>query len=65
MPVVLSHDDVATWLDVANVAPDERAQLLRPAPKGTLSHYGVDKAVGSVKNDGPELINPVETETLF
>jgi putative SOS response-associated peptidase YedK len=65
MPVVLSNEDVATWLDVTNVAPDERAQLLRPAPKGTLTHYSVDKAVGSVKNDGPELINPVETETLF
>jgi len=47
------------------VEPAERAQLLRPAPKGTISHYGVDKAVGSVKNDGPELINPADPETLF
>jgi putative SOS response-associated peptidase YedK len=65
MPVVLSADDVATWLNVSEVEPDERAQLLRPAPKGTLTHYGVNKAVGSVTNDGPELIDPVDPETLF
>jgi putative SOS response-associated peptidase YedK len=65
MPVVLSSDDVATWLNVSDVSPDERAMLLRPAPKGTLAHYSVDKAVGSIKNDGPELITPAESETLF
>ena len=65
MPVILSPSDIETWLNVYEVDPDERAQLLRPAPTGTLSHYGVDKAVGSVKNDGPELINPAEPEGLF
>jgi putative SOS response-associated peptidase YedK len=65
MPVILAPRDVETWLNVSAVEPAERAQLLRPAPKGTISHYGVDKAVGSVKNDGPELINPADPETLF
>jgi putative SOS response-associated peptidase YedK len=65
MPVVLDRSDVATWLDVAEHGPDERALLLRPTPAGTLTHFGVDPAVGSVKNDGPELIAPSEPGALF
>jgi putative SOS response-associated peptidase YedK len=65
MPVVLSTDDVETWLNVADYEPDERVLLLRPAPKGTLTHYGVGSAVGSVKNDGSELIEPAESSSLF
>ena len=65
MPVVLERDDVTTWLDVAGHEPDERLALLRPAPAGTLTHYGVDAAVGSVKNDGPDLIARAEPHSLF
>jgi putative SOS response-associated peptidase YedK len=65
MPVVLQLGDVETWLNVAEHSPDERLLLLRPAPKGTLTHYGVASAVGSVKNDGPELTEPVEPQSLF
>ena len=65
MPVVLSHDDVEVWLEVADHSPEERLLLLRPAPTGTLRHYEVDKAVGSVKNDRPELIEPVAPQSLF
>lgn len=65
MPVVLEPDDVDVWLSVRDHGPDERMQLLRPAPRGTLSHYAVDQAVGTVKNDGPELITPIEPQALF
>lgn len=65
MPVVLAASDVEIWLDIAAYGPDERMQLLRPAPSGTLQHYGVDRAVGSVRNDGPELIEPHEPQSLF
>ncbi len=65
MPVVLSIDNVGTWLDVVDHGPDERASLLRPPPAGTLSHYAVDPMVGSVRNDGPEMIAPVEPQSLF
>lgn len=65
MPVVLSRDEVEVWLDVANSSAEERLLLLRPAPSGTLRHYGVGKAVGSVKNNGPDLIEPAEPSTLF
>jgi putative SOS response-associated peptidase YedK len=65
MPVVLARNDFETWLNVAEHGPEERMLLLRPAPPGTLSHYGVSTAVGSVKNDGPELTEPVESQPLF
>jgi len=61
----LSLEDVETWLQVTEHGPEERVALLRPAPQGTLRHYSVSKAVGSVKNDGPELTEPVEPESLF
>lgn len=65
MPVVLGADDVETWINVAEHGSEERLLLLRPAPKGTLSHFEVNKAVGSVKNDGPELIEPLDAGSLF
>ena len=65
MPVVLEHSSVPQWLDVDEHDPGERLALLRPAAAGTLSHHGVDSTVGSVRNDGPELIEPVAPPALF
>lgn len=65
MPVVLEPDDVETWINVSDHSTDERALLLRPAPAGTLVHFGVGSAVGSIKNDGPALIEPDEPLTLL
>ena len=33
--------------------------LLRPAPEDVLRIWPVGKAVGKVKNDGPELLEPI------
>lgn len=65
MPVVLETSDVDTWLNVLEVSADERLALLRPATANTLHHHGVSSSVGSVKNDGPELIEPLEPQSLF
>ena len=65
MPVVLELDDMDTWLDWRSEAPDVRHSLLRPAPSGTLVHYEVGPTVGNVRNDGPELVDPVDSSTLF
>jgi putative SOS response-associated peptidase YedK len=64
MPVVLELDDVETWINVREHEPEERLQLITPAPSGTLVHHSVSPVVGSVKNDGPELIESAES-TLF
>ncbi len=65
MPVVIELADAGDWLDVGPAGPDERLHLIRPARAGTLQHYGVDPAVGSVRNDGPQLIEPAEPQSLF
>jgi putative SOS response-associated peptidase YedK len=62
MPVVLDLRDVDEWLTAPAA---ERYHLLRPAPVGTITHHPVDVAVGSVRNDGPQLITPTERHSLF
>ena len=65
MPVVLERDAIDLWLDTTETQRELRHELLRPAPAGTLTHYGVSSAVGNVRNDGPELIAPSESNSLF
>ncbi len=54
MPVVLDSEDFDQWL--TGDADDALHALLAPAPRGTLVHHEVDRRVGNVANDGPELI---------
>ena len=58
MPVVLAPDDWSTWLDPG--APDVVAlkALLVPAPDGVLEVVRANPAVGNVRNNGPELVDP-------
>jgi len=56
MPVVLEPDVLEEWLDPANGDRPELESLLVPSPAGILVHRPVGRAVGNVRNDGPELI---------
>ena len=56
MPVMLSPDDFTAWL----ASPEERSTLLKPFDAEQMELWPVGKAVGSPKNIGPELIEPVE-----
>ena len=56
MPVILEAADWAGWL--GEVAADP-ASLARPSAEGTLRIWPVDKRVGNVRNDGPELLEAV------
>ena len=56
MPVVLDPVVLDEWLDPANRDKPELESLLVPSPEGTLVHRAVGRAVGNVRNDGPELI---------
>jgi putative SOS response-associated peptidase YedK len=60
MPVILLPDDWDAWLDPENTDTDELAKLLVPAPEGLLTMWPVDKAVGNVRNNRPELQEPLE-----
>jgi putative SOS response-associated peptidase YedK len=57
MPVILAPDDWAPWLDPANAAG---AALIRPAPAGTLQATPISTRVNSVRNEGPDLIHPLQ-----
>lgn len=54
MPVILDPETFDAWLDgSAGVA------MLTPCSAEKLTSYAVSKAVGNVKNIGPELIEPI------
>jgi putative SOS response-associated peptidase YedK len=56
MPVILDQQDWPTWLgDVEG----DCTTLLRPAPDGLLRVWPVDRRVGSPRNNGPELLEPI------
>jgi len=59
MPVILPPATWAAWLSPATPPADAKA-LLQPYP-GKMIAYPVPKAVGSPKNDGPELIEEVQS----
>lgn len=58
MPVILSPADYDRWLmpaDPSHLPVD----LLRPFPEDKMKTWKVSTAVGNVRNDQPELIDPV------
>jgi putative SOS response-associated peptidase YedK len=60
MPVIVERADWPLWLGEAD---GDAARLLRPAAEDVLRFWQVDKKVGNVRNDGPELIKAlVESE---
>jgi putative SOS response-associated peptidase YedK len=52
MPVILGPDEWARWLGRI----EDRRSLLRSFPAEQMELWPVDKAVGNVRNEGPELI---------
>lgn len=60
MPVILPREAWSRWLEPEPLTEEECAQLLAPSPDGLLEIYPVDRAVGSVANDNPGLIEPIE-----
>jgi putative SOS response-associated peptidase YedK len=57
MPVIIEPQDWPLWLGEVEGDP---ASLLHAAPEDVLRVWRVGKAVGNVKNDGAELIEPIE-----
>src|ERR1700678_1803389 len=56
MPMVITRDHWADWLDPGNTEPGQLQATMQPAMAGGLSSYPVSMAVNSVRNNGPELI---------
>ena len=59
MPVILSGETQALWLDPLTEDPANLEPLLIPAPEELLTSHRVAETVNSVKNQGPGLILPL------
>ncbi|MNT86736.1 putative SOS response-associated peptidase YedK [compost metagenome] len=65
-PVTLSPELAREWLDPAT--PKERAEQLvihQGEPTEEFEWFKVDRAIGNVRNQGPDLIKPAEENELF
>ena len=56
MPVILEKSTWDEWVNPGTEDLDELQGLLRPAKKGTLEHYPVNRDVGKVTNNGKYLL---------
>lgn len=56
MPVVLPQESYADWLSPEPLELVEIADYLQGGPTGDMKAHKVDRAVGNVSNDYPELI---------
>jgi putative SOS response-associated peptidase YedK len=60
MPCIIPEKNYDRWLQPGD--PDRPPiDLLRPFDTDKMTAWRVDKAVGNVKNDSPELIEPAST----
>lgn len=61
MPLMVERDRWHDWLDPTHEAGTD---LLVPAAPGLLEAYPVGKLVGNVRNNGPELLEPLPLEQV-
>ena len=59
MPVILDSDDWAAWLGEVPANDNHLKSMLKPYPSGRMTMWPVDKRVGNVKNEGPELVERI------
>ena len=57
MPVILEKQDWATWLGEEG---GDHLTLMRPAESGVVRLWPVSRAVNSVRNNGPELLDCID-----
>ena len=62
MPLLVERESYAEWLDPAVDDPDRLRRVLVPAAPGRLTAYPVATTVNNVRNDGPELVEPLPAE---
>ena len=59
MPMIIDPNGWSDWLDPANGDVADLRSLLAPAAASGLMTYPVSTAVNSVRNNGPQLIEPM------
>jgi putative SOS response-associated peptidase YedK len=61
MPMIIEPDLWADWLDPDNTKISQLQAAMVPAFKGSMTSFPVSTAVNNVRNNGPELIEPLPT----
>jgi putative SOS response-associated peptidase YedK len=61
MPMVITREHRADWLDPDNTEPGQLHAAMLPALAGGLTSHPVSMAVNTVRNNGPELIKPLDS----
>ena len=65
MPLMVEPDRWDAWLDPTVSAKDDLLALLEPAAPGRLEAFPVSTMVSNVRNNGPELVEPIPlSETI-
>ena len=59
MPVLLAPNRWATWLGETPVSDSMLKTLLEPYPGEAMAFWPVDRRVGNVRNDTPDLFTPI------
>ena len=62
MPLMVERDRWAAWLDPTVSERDDLLSLLVPAAPGRLEAFPVSTDVNNVRNNGPELVEPIPAE---
>jgi putative SOS response-associated peptidase YedK len=64
MPMLVERDRWADWLDPERTATGDLTSLLVPAAPGRLEAFPVSTSVNSVRNNGPELVEPLPLDDV-
>ena len=64
MPMLVERERWSDWLDPERTSTDDLTDLLVPAAPGRLEAYPVSTSVNSVRNNGPELVEPLPLEDV-
>jgi putative SOS response-associated peptidase YedK len=59
MPMAVTRDHWTDWLDPRNHDADQVWALRAPPLGGSLEMYAISTAVNNVRNNGPELLEPL------
>jgi putative SOS response-associated peptidase YedK len=65
MPVILQKEDEETWLNTDITEPEQLLPLLKPYPPDRMEEWQVGDAARNPRNDSPELIKPLRSNTLL
>jgi putative SOS response-associated peptidase YedK len=64
MPLMVPRERWSAWLDPTSSSVDDLVRLLVPAAPGRLEAFPVSTQVNSVRNNGPELVEPLPAEPV-